>query len=207
MSFSLSQVMADLDSEVATMEGSNQKNTNKKRTLKRKPEPNLNKLKTSTVSAPPLSDSIYLDEPDAEQETGQSEPQRDEPTEHDYRLLGMGHPDNNFAEEKYKAYLNRHKETSPLLAQAGAGEVGTSGQYQQQYAAGYNQYQPTQSQQHSPPQNDALLKKLNYMIHLLEEQKNEQTNNVTEELILYIFLGIFVIFVVDSFTRVGRYKR
>ena len=36
-------------------------------------------------------------------------------------------------------------------------------------------------------QTQSLMKKLNYMIHLLEEQKNEQTNNVTEELILYIF--------------------
>ena len=201
MSFNLSQVMADLESEGATIEEPNQRTTNKKRTLKRKPEPNLNKLKSSTVSAPPLSDSIYLDEQDAERETEQTESQRDEPTDHDYRLLGMGHPDNDFAEDKH---------TSPLLAQASAGELGTSGQYQQQYAPGYNQYQPAQQQpqqQQSPPQNDALLKKLNYMIHLLEEQKNEQTNNVTEELILYIFLGIFVIFVVDSFTKVGKYRR
>ena len=49
--------------------------------------------------------------------------------------------------------------------------------------------------------------KLNYMIHLLEEQQDEKTDNVTEELVLYLFLGVFVIFVVDSFARAGKYTR
>ena len=56
-------------------------------------------------------------------------------------------------------------------------------------------------------QDDILLKKLNYMIHLLEEQQDERTNNVTEEVVLYSFLGIFIIFVIDSFVRVGKYVR
>lgn len=55
--------------------------------------------------------------------------------------------------------------------------------------------------------NDKLLEKINYMIHLLEEQQNEKTNNETEEFILYSFLGIFMIFIVDSFTKVGKYTR
>jgi hypothetical protein len=54
---------------------------------------------------------------------------------------------------------------------------------------------------------DELMKKLNYMIHLLEENKDEKVENVTEELILYMFLGIFVIFIVDSFARAGKYTR
>jgi hypothetical protein len=55
--------------------------------------------------------------------------------------------------------------------------------------------------------NQILLEKLNYMINLLEEKKDERTNNVTEEVILYSFLGIFMIFIVDSFSRVGKYVR
>ena len=55
--------------------------------------------------------------------------------------------------------------------------------------------------------NDVLIEKLNYMIHLLEEQQDERTNNVTEEVILYSFLGVFIIFIVDSFARVGKYVR
>jgi high-affinity K+ transport system ATPase subunit B len=45
------------------------------------------------------------------------------------------------------------------------------------------------------------------MISLLEDQQDEKTNNVTEEVVLYSFLGIFIIFVVDSFARVGKYVR
>ena len=55
--------------------------------------------------------------------------------------------------------------------------------------------------------DDVLLKKLNYMISLLEDQQDEKTNNVAEEVVLYSFLGIFIIFVVDSFARVGKYVR
>ena len=60
---------------------------------------------------------------------------------------------------------------------------------------------------HQTGENNLLLDKLNYMIHLLEEQQDEKTGNVTEEIILYCFLGIFIIFVIDSFVRVGRYVR
>ena len=52
-----------------------------------------------------------------------------------------------------------------------------------------------------------LMEKLNYMIHLLEEQKEEKTEYVTEEIILYLFLGVFVVFVIDSFVKVGKYTR
>jgi hypothetical protein len=55
--------------------------------------------------------------------------------------------------------------------------------------------------------NDKVMEKINYMIHLLEEQQSEKTNNVTEEFILYTFLGMFIIFVVDSFSRSGKYIR
>ena len=55
--------------------------------------------------------------------------------------------------------------------------------------------------------DDVLMQKLNYMISLLEEQQDEKTNNVTEEVILYSFLGIFIIFIADSFVRAGKYTR
>jgi hypothetical protein len=54
---------------------------------------------------------------------------------------------------------------------------------------------------------DQLIEKLNYMILLLEEQQNERTGHIMEELILYAFLGIFMIFIVDSFVRAGKYVR
>lgn len=55
--------------------------------------------------------------------------------------------------------------------------------------------------------NGDIVDRMNYMIHLLEDQQSRKTDNVTEEIILYSFLGIFTIFVVDSFARVGKYVR
>ena len=55
--------------------------------------------------------------------------------------------------------------------------------------------------------NDELLNKLNYIIYMMEEQQNQKTNYVTEELILYVFLGIFIIFVLDNFAKSCKYVR
>jgi len=55
--------------------------------------------------------------------------------------------------------------------------------------------------------NDPLITKLNFIISLLEEQQDERTNSMYEEIILYFFLGVFIIFVLDSFVKVGRYVR
>jgi|TARA_Y100000389_G_scaffold204160_1_gene255296 hypothetical protein len=55
--------------------------------------------------------------------------------------------------------------------------------------------------------NDSLMDKINYMIHMMEEQQHEKTSNITEEFILYSFLGVFIIFVVDSFNRTAKYTR
>ena len=55
--------------------------------------------------------------------------------------------------------------------------------------------------------NAALIEKLNYIIHMLEEKKEEKTGHVIEELVLYCFLGVFIIFVVDTFTRAANVGR
>ena len=103
------------------------------------------------------------------------------------------------------------------------GDDNKAEEYYRKMLPGYNnphnkQYYNSKSQGNTPtPQvtgnidgnfnNDLLLQKINYMINLLEEQQDEKTNNVTEEVVLYSFLGIFIIFVVDSFARVGKYVR
>ena len=73
----------------------------------------------------------------------------------------------------------------------------------------YKQYVPYYNQVSSqaPNNRDQILEKLNRMIHLLEEQKDEKTGHVIEEVILYSFLGVFIIFIVDSFARAGKYTR
>lgn len=52
-----------------------------------------------------------------------------------------------------------------------------------------------------------LLDKINYMIHLLEDQKNEKTNHTLEEFVMFTLVGVFIIYVLDSFSRSGRYVR
>jgi len=73
----------------------------------------------------------------------------------------------------------------------------------------YNTPSHSSSSSSSSMTNDqnVLMDKLNYMIHLLEEQQDERTGSVMEEVILYSFLGVFIIFIVDSFCHVGKYTR
>ncbi len=77
--------------------------------------------------------------------------------------------------------------------------------YQQPFSEDYDK--PFDYSSMQQPKDTQLLEKLNYMIYLLEEQKDEKTGQVTEELILYVFLGVFVLFVLDSFFKTGKYSR
>ena len=81
----------------------------------------------------------------------------------------------------------------------------TQDEYYKQYVPNYDQMRGSENNIHT--NRDGLMKKLNYMVHLLEEQQDEKTDNVMEELVLYLFLGVFVIFIVDSFARAGKYTR
>jgi len=80
-------------------------------------------------------------------------------------------------------------------------------QQQQQQNQRYRQPQAASPMPSYGSSNDLLMQKLNYVIHLLEEKQDERTNHVTEEVVLYSFLGVFIIFIVDGFTRVGKYTR
>lgn len=77
-------------------------------------------------------------------------------------------------------------------------------EYYQQFVPYYNQATNNANLHGS---RDELMEKLNYIVQVLEETKDEKTSNISEELVLYMFLGVFVIFVVDSFARAGKYTR
>ena len=85
------------------------------------------------------------------------------------------------------------------------GTAKKNDEYYNKVIPGYRQQQSGNMQEMN--NNDILLTKINYMINLLEEQQDERTNNVTEEVVLYSFLGIFIIFIVDSFAKTGKYVR
>lgn len=55
--------------------------------------------------------------------------------------------------------------------------------------------------------DDKINDRLSYITHLLEEMQNERTNFVAEEFVMYTMLGIFMIYIVDAFSRTGKYTR
>lgn len=79
--------------------------------------------------------------------------------------------------------------------------------YNKSYEAGGILGKPYYSVNKPAADDGGILQKLNHITHILEDLQMEKTNNITEELILYSFLGVFVIFMVDSFARVGKYHR
>jgi hypothetical protein len=83
------------------------------------------------------------------------------------------------------------------------------GNYQQVYTApaSVKPYYANMGIGSSSSTDGKLMEKINYMIHLLENQENEKTANITEEFVLYTFMGVFIIFVLDSFSRNGKYVR
>jgi len=96
--------------------------------------------------------------------------------------------DSKYSEDYYKQY--KYPENQTL-------QGNTENLYQGSYVA-------------SKPSSDTqteLLKKLDNILYLLEDQHEDKTNLITEELILYVFLGVFVIYVLDSFVRIGKYVR
>jgi hypothetical protein len=86
------------------------------------------------------------------------------------------------------------------------GDSKSADEYYRRILPGYKQSMPSKNNQ-IPTDENILLQKLNYMIYLLEEQHDERTNNVTEEVVLYSFLGVFMIFLVDTFFKGGKYVR
>ena len=111
-----------------------------------------------------------------------------------------------------------HAISDALLGAAGLRDIGyyfpdsdPKNKNLSNYATSYDPPKNVQSKQPSYAKmginNDSLMEKINYMIHLLEDQQHEKTDNITEEFLLYTFLGVFVIFVVDSFARAGKYTR
>jgi len=103
---------------------------------------------------------------------------------------------------------------SPLLKMAaglpeyGPSDIGSDNlsNYNKSYEAGAVLGKPYYSQS-AKTGDDGVMQKLNYITHILEDIQMEKTSNITEELILYTFLGVFTIFIVDAFARVGKYHR
>ena len=55
--------------------------------------------------------------------------------------------------------------------------------------------------------NQELLDKMNKILEMFEDQKEIKTGQKNEEIVLYCFLGLFVIYIMNSFVNIGRYSR
>ena len=52
-----------------------------------------------------------------------------------------------------------------------------------------------------------LVCKIDRLMEMMEEQSEIRTSKKNEEIVLYCFLGIFTIYVLDSFASIGKYSR
>jgi len=111
------------------------------------------------------------------------------------------------SDENSKTLYSPDIPTSPQGAVSNNTYNDTPSTYANQY---YKQFIPYLNQGSSeiPGQpKGELIEKINYIIDLLEDQQDYKTNSIFEDLILYAFLGIFVIFIVDSFAKSTKYVR
>ncbi len=104
---------------------------------------------------------------------------------------------------KTRESMEPRKQQPPVMPNGSS--LGKYSNYQSAYAA--PRMGPVSAGAVPGVRDDRMMEKINYMIRLLEEQQLEKTNNITEEFILYTMLGVFVIYIVDSFSRAGKYMR
>jgi len=198
---------------------SRNKNTNLRKTIKQKPNvPNESKLAALLKSMDESSDS------ESEEGSGSGSNglanYKGSDTRNSNSSMFPPLPELNYkgpgstmatststSNENSKTLYSPDIPTSPQGAVSNNTYNDTPSTYANQY---YKQFIPYLNQGSSeiPGQpKGELIEKLNYIIDLLEDQQDYKTNSIFEDLILYAFLGIFVIFIVDSFAKSTKYVR
>ena len=126
----------------------------------------------------------------------------------------ISYPENSEIEDRILPQdYNRWKKTTTTsnFGLDNSNTVHNPSEYNQAYEISHNKPNyidhSNNSNNNNNGDNKNISDRLSYIIHLLEEQQNEKTNNTLEEAIMYLLLGTFVIFVVDSFSRGGKYVR
>lgn len=198
---------------------SRNKNTNLRKTIKQKPNaPNESKLAALLKSMDESSDS------ESEEGSGSNglANYKGSDTRNSNSSMFPPLPELNYkgpgstmatstsastSNENSKTLYSPDIPTSPQGAVSNNTYNDTPSTYANQY---YKQFIPYLNQGSSeiPGQpKGELIEKINYIIDLLEDQQDYKTNSIFEDLILYAFLGIFVIFIVDSFAKSTKYVR
>jgi hypothetical protein len=138
-------------------------------------------------------------------------PQPNESDTVDLQSLKTNFLNDKAVEKYYQNLIPTYKQSNSLYPTNNANintDFKTTSEYNKPYyPIHFDNNNNNNNEINSSDNYNTLVEKLNYMINLLEEQQDEKTNNVMEEVVLYSFLGIFIIFIVDSFARVGKYIR
>lgn len=128
-------------------------------------------------------------------------------------------PSSQFPSGQISPSLDRptfsNQQVNPYSTQTPLGTQRELGNYNQIYSAPATSVPYMYSSRNTPQYTSLglgagdgkMLEKINYMIHMLENMEGEKTANITEEFVLYSFTGIFIIFVLDSFLKTGKYVR
>lgn len=119
------------------------------------------------------------------------------------RLSKLPNVSNNLSSNVYSNYNSSYSNEMPIKNSMMQQQL----QQQQQQQQLQQPYLKSNTKLNTTADNTALLEKLNHIINILEKQQVEPTQNSGEEFVSYMFLGIFIIYIVDSFTRVGKYIR
>jgi hypothetical protein len=125
--------------------------------------------------------------------------------------LKYTYPTKEITEDYYKKYIPSYGQPPPTPPSSSTEAFSNSTE-----RSSYNSANIGPSQSPIPGSNSmihggyidkTLSDKLNYMIHLLEDKQDVKSNSKWEEIGLYCLLGVFTIFLVDSFSKVGKYVR
>jgi hypothetical protein len=198
---------------------SRNKNTNLRKTIKQKPNaPNESKLAALLKSMDESSDSESEEGSGSGSGSNGLANYKGSDTRNSNSSMFPPLPELNYkgpgstmatstSNENSKTLYSPDIPTSPQGAVSNNTYNDTPSTYANQY---YKQFIPYLNQGSSeiPGQpKGELIEKINYIIDLLEDQQDYKTNSIFEDLILYAFLGIFVIFIVDSFAKSTKYVR
>ena len=82
-------------------------------------------------------------------------------------------------------------------------DIKVSPQYKTNDYMIMNAIEPTKSTN----TNKDLIVKMNKILEMFEDQKEIKTTQKNEEIVLYCFLGVFIIYIMDSFVSIGKYSR
>ena len=137
---------------------------------------------------------------DQEQEQEQDQDQEQNQNQNQNQQQEYKNHNHNHNQESRYGSSNREKDQKPLRDRyIRPTPITSSSLSNSTFSTSFNKYD---NPKHTvTDEKTKLFEKISYMTHLLESQQHEKTSNVMEEFVLYLLLGTFMIFTIDTFVR------